>query len=206
MSHIEKATESPQTGTGADEATRSRTLNGLATSALKFRRSGFWPCALAIASCPLLASCQEKMVPASVGGYNHMSDWSILTFTVDGAGGPNLSPGGGGGSFSCCAKIPKHWRPGMKVKVEWTYTTKRGGLPPPPAQEALVEIPEYSDRTGDIRVHFYPNHKVRVIVSNYGIEHPRYPMAAQDKLPWETSNQLIEDQNKRAQRANPNPW
>lgn len=94
----------------------------------------------------------------------------------------------------------------MKVKVEWTYTTKRGGLPPPPAQEALVEIPEYSDRTGDIRVHFYPNHKVRVIVSNYGIEHPRYPMAAQDKLPWETSNQLIEDQKKRAQRANPNPW
>ena len=31
------------------------------------RRSGFWPRTLAIASCALLASCGEKMVPASVG-------------------------------------------------------------------------------------------------------------------------------------------
>lgn len=40
------------------------------------RRSGFWPRALAIASCALLAGCGKKMVPASVGGYNHMSNWS----------------------------------------------------------------------------------------------------------------------------------
>ena len=42
----------------------------------KTRRSGFWPRALAIASCALLAGCGEKMVPASVGRYNHMSNWS----------------------------------------------------------------------------------------------------------------------------------
>jgi len=133
------------------------------------------------------------MVPASVSGYNHMSDQSILGFTVDGAGGPNIAPEAGGGKFSCCASIPKHWRPGMKVKVAWSYGSgAEGTSPPPPPQEAVVEIPEYSERVEDIQAHFYPNHKVKVMVSNYGIEHPRYPMSAEDKLPWQTSKQLLE--------------
>ncbi|WPH18835.1 DUF3304 domain-containing protein [Variovorax paradoxus] len=148
---------------------------------------------LAAGACALLVSCGDERVPASVKGYNHMTDRSILSFTVDGAGGPNIAPESGGGKSSCCASIPVRWRPGMKVKVEWSYGSGAPGTPPPPPpQEAVVEIPEYSSRAGSIQAHFYPDHKVKVVVATYGIEHPRYPMSAEDKLPWETSKQLLE--------------
>jgi len=153
---------------------------------------------LAIAACALHASCGDQMMPASVSGYNHMSDQSILGFTVDGAGGPNIAPEAGGGKFSCCASIPKHWRPGMKVKVAWSYGSgAEGTSPPPPPQEAVVEISEYSSEGGSIQAHFYPNHKVKVVVSTYGIRHPKYPMNVEDKLPWVTRKDLIEDEEKR---------
>ena len=147
---------------------------------------------LVAGACMLLAGCSDEMVPASVEGYNHMSDWGIASFTVDGAGGPNITPEAGGGKSSCCASIPVRWRPGMKVKVQWSYSTTQGGPRPPPPQEALVEIPEYSSRAGSIQAHFYPNHTVKVVVTTYGIEHPRYPMSEEDKQPWETSQQLLE--------------
>ena len=148
---------------------------------------------LAAGACALLVGCSDEMVPASVMGYNHMSDWGIASFTVDGAGGPNITPEAGGGKSSCCGKIPAHWRAGMKVKVQWSYDTTQGGPRPPPPQEAVVEIPEYSKRTGDIQAHFYPNHKVKVVVSNYGIEHPRYPMSEEDKKPWITRTDIVDE-------------
>ncbi|BEP75444.1 DUF3304 domain-containing protein [Variovorax sp. V59] len=148
---------------------------------------------LALGACALLIGCGDERVPASVEGYNHMTDRSILSFTVDGAGGPNIGPESGGGKSSCCASIPARWRPGMKVKVEWSYGSGAEGTPPPPPpQEAEIEIPEYSSRAGSIQAHFYLNHKVKVVVATYGIEHPRYPMSDEDKLPWETSKQLLE--------------
>ncbi|MDQ0587417.1 hypothetical protein QFZ47_001526 [Variovorax paradoxus] len=162
---------------------------GKSTVCLARRQKLGW---LAAGACALLVGCSDEMVPASVMGYNHMSDWGIESFTVDGAGGPNITPEAGGGKSSCCARIPVRWHAGMKVKVRWSYDTTQGGPRPPPPQEAVVEIPEYSKRTGDIQAHFYPNHKVKVVVSNYGIEHPRYPMSEEDKLPWETSKQLLE--------------
>jgi hypothetical protein len=139
----------------------------------------------------LLFGCIDATIPASVTGYNHMSDWGIERFSVDGASGPNITPGGGGSKFSCCASLP-YWRPGMKVKVQWAYDTTQGGPTPPPPQEAIVEVPQYSSEGGDIQAHFYPDHKVKVVVSNYGIEHPRYPMSEEAKWPWKTRQDLIE--------------
>jgi hypothetical protein len=86
----------------------------------------------------------------------------------------------------------------MKAKVEWFYDVKVGDLrTPPPPQEAEVEIPKYSsDRLGNVQVHFYSNQQIKVVVSNYGIEHPRYPMNEADKWPWETSKELLEYETK----------
>lgn len=143
------------------------------------------------ASC--LTACGDDNVAVSVGGFNHMPDWFIAGFSVAGASGANLSPGSGATGEMCCVSIPKRWYPGMKVKVEWRYDTIGGGYKPPP-QEAEVEIPEYSKRAGNVQVHFYPEHKVKVVVTSYGIGHPHYPMSEQDKLPWATRADLLEDE------------
>jgi len=140
-----------------------------------------------------VTACGEDTVTASVGDYNHMPDRSILSFSIDSAGGSNLGPESGETGSTCCAALPKRWHPGMKARVTWTYGSSDGNAPEPPIHEAMVEIPEYPNkRAGSVQVHFYANHQVKVVVAPYGIRHPRYPMSAKDKLPWETSPQLIE--------------
>ncbi|MFC5472410.1 DUF3304 domain-containing protein [Paraherbaspirillum soli] len=142
----------------------------------------------------LLAGCsREDKVAVEVTGYNHMPYWSIRGFSVNGGSGRNLSPGDGGPGGTCCVEIPKHWRPGMKAKVSWAYDTDQGGPRPPPPQEAEVEIPEYApENLGSVQVHFYPNHRIKVVVSMYSLGSPAYPMSPEDMLPWKVREDLIE--------------
>ncbi|MDR2851909.1 MAG: DUF3304 domain-containing protein [Burkholderiaceae bacterium] len=146
----------------------------------------------------LLAGCGNKMVAVSVGGYNHMPDdggWAIASFSVNGSGGPNLSPESGDHGSNCCVMLPEKWHPGMTAKVYWRYTPEKDNdtRPLPPRQEAEVEIPDYSERgPGPVEVHFYANNRIKVVVSSYGIENPQYPMSAADKLPWKTREDLLD--------------
>lgn len=146
----------------------------------------------------VLTACDKnEMLAGDVTGYNHMPDsgWSIGGFTVNGAGGPNLQPESGGGAFSCCMSFPKYWHQGMKVKVRWFYNHKAGDpeATPPPPQETEVEVPEYTPKTaGSVQVHFYSNHSVKVVISTFGLRHPRYPMSEDDKKPWVTRKDIVE--------------
>ena len=82
----------------------------------------------------------------------------------------------------------------MKAKVRWFYDVKVGDpRTPPPPQEAEVEIPEYTPKTaGAVNVHFYSDHHIKVVISRYAIEHPRYPMSEDDKKPWVTRKDIVE--------------
>jgi hypothetical protein len=159
-----------------------------------------WPAlALALVLCTavLLGGCKfkEPTVAAEVSGYDHMpkGGWYIAGFSVNGASGPNLQPQSGGGKFNCCISIPERWKPGMKAKVEWMYDVGVGDpRTPPPPQEAEVDIPDYNPvGPGTVDVHFYPDHRVKVVVSNFAIRHPRYAMSEEDKLPWKTDWSLL---------------
>ncbi|OZY60213.1 hypothetical protein CJF39_06370 [Pseudomonas lundensis] len=55
---------------------------------------------------------------APIEGYSHTSA-AINRFSVNGAGGPNISPYSGGGKQNCCASLPVKWHPGLTVVVEW---------------------------------------------------------------------------------------
>ena len=128
----------------------------------------------------LIVSCLDNKATVEVTGYDHMEKRAILWFTVNGAGGPNLFPESGGGSFNCCIEIPKRWHRGMKATVRWQYGT--GDDSP---REAVVDIPEYtSENRGPVQVHFYDNHRVKVVVSKWALGNAEYPLPKEDWAPW----------------------
>lgn len=136
----------------------------------------------------------NELLPAGVKGFNHTSA-AINHFSVDGAGGPNISPYGGGGSESCCGMLPRKWSPGMKALVVWekdpdTYAYAK--WPEPMYSEgwnkrmkahramytqhtAYADIPQYEKNVCAIQVHFLPCDQVRVSTTCYAPWHPNYP-------------------------------
>lgn len=77
--------------------------------------------------------------------------------------------------------------------MSWAYGYgKEGPGSQPPPQEAEVEIPEYTEQNlGTVQVHFYPNHRIKVVVSRFGLGHPLYPMSAEDQLPWTIDENVV---------------
>lgn len=144
----------------------------------------------------LIVSCFDNKATVEITGYDHMQKRAILWFTVNDASGPNLFPESGGGKYNCCIEIPKRWHRGMKATVRWEYGT--GDDSP---REAVVDIPEYtSENRGPVQVHFYDNHRVKVVVSRYSLGHPMYPLPKEDWAPWKLNedwaHNYYEDQRK----------
>ena len=112
-----------------------------------------------------LQGCAEpkpKMLGAPIEGYSHTSA-AINWFTVNGGGGPNISPYGGGGKQNCCAALPLKWRPGLTVVVEWEKD-------PNPHDSENWPKPRYSDAWSKAaREHetHYTRHRVVVPVARY---------------------------------------
>jgi hypothetical protein len=52
-------------------------------------------------------------------------------------------------------------------------------------------VPEYK-KPGTVQVHFYDNHKIKLVISDCSLGHPLYPMSRQDQLPWEPDSTVEE--------------
>jgi hypothetical protein len=146
-------------------------------------------CALTLLTLAACSSPPERL-GAPIEGYSHTSA-AINRFSVNGAGGPNLSPNSGGGSQNCCAVLPVKWQPGLKVVVEWEKDPNVGASknwPTPRYSEAwhkaaaehrtqytrhraVVEVAPYED-LGVVTVHFLPCNQVKVAA---GTTRPRMP-------------------------------
>ncbi|MFK7608892.1 MULTISPECIES: DUF3304 domain-containing protein [unclassified Pseudomonas] len=135
----------------------------------------------------LLQGCIESrptMLGASISGVNHTSA-AINHFSVNGGGGPNIGPyGGGPRSQMCCAMLPEQWREGLTVVVEWEKDPNVGASvnwPKPRYSEgwfaaakehqskyirhrAVVEVAPYK-QLGLVTVHFLPCDQVKVSAS-----------------------------------------
>lgn len=131
----------------------------------------------------------SEMVAVSVVGYNHIEDKSIIEYSVNDGGGAPIPPFHGGGSFTCCVKIPLYWRPNLKAKVSWRY----GGDPQGKwSQVVTVEIPEYTpENMGSLQVHFYSNNRVIVISTQYELGHPWNPLPEEDRAPWSIDEAVV---------------
>ena|SRR5690606_29786999 len=147
-------------------------------------------CALLLAGC---GPAKPKMLAAPVTGYNHTSA-AINSFSVNGAGGPNLGPHQGGGGQVCCGVLPTEWRPGLTAVVEWEKDPNPAASrdwPEPILSEARqkrleehsrhytrhraeVAIPHYEKSCG-YQVHFLPCDQVQVNTTCFTPQHPDYP-------------------------------
>ena len=150
-----------------------------------------------------LQGCTESLperLGAPIEGYSHTSA-AINRFSVNGNGGPNISPYGGGGKQNCCATLPVKWHPGLTVVVEWEKD-------PDPYDSANWPKPRYSDawrkaarehetrytrhravvavapyeRLGAIDVHFLPCNQVAVSAVAALPGQPGYPFNFPQKM------------------------
>lgn len=84
-----------------------------------------------------------------------------------------------GGQKGCCLSLPKTWRPGMKVRLDWSESDRERIYE---QRTKELEIPRY-DQPADLYVVFYPNHEVEVVVSPAEPGHPDWRGRIKDS-PW----------------------
>ena len=148
-------------------------------------------CALLLAGC---GPAKPKMLAAPVMGYNHTSA-AINSFSLNGAGGPNIGPHQGGGKQSCCGLLPEEWHPGLTAEVVWEkdadpysssewpekrdseawHARMREEIKTWTQHRAVVEIPQYGPEFCAIQVHFLPCDQVQVDTTCLTPQHPDYP-------------------------------
>ncbi|MBK5549042.1 DUF3304 domain-containing protein [Pseudomonas sp. TH03] len=141
-----------------------------------------------------LSGCHTRpeMVSTPVTGFNHTSA-SIIWFTVNGAGGHNISAFQGGGSQVCCSILPAQWSSGLRAVVEWDKDPnpdkvikrdKYGQIDKEDYKKyavsishhkATVEIPQYGSEFCALQVHFLVCDQVKVSTTCFTPKHPDYP-------------------------------
>ncbi|WP_111519967.1 DUF3304 domain-containing protein [Cupriavidus phytorum] len=132
---------------------------------------------MVIAACGKGGGQADDMAASSITAYNHTPDY-IHQFYVNEAWGGNSFAYGGGGGFVCCVTYPRKWHDGLNATVRWTTSSSDPNATGDAAiekwHEALVPIEKYIE-SGTVQVHFLPEGKVRIIVSNFMSGHPDYP-------------------------------
>ena len=96
--------------------------------------------------------------------------YDLSTGKPTAVGGAIVSPLVSGGGKGCCLALPRIWRAGMKVRVEWGEAT-REILPEKYSKD--LEIPHYDD-PADLYVVFYPEHEVEVLTSGVDPTSPEW--------------------------------
>ncbi|MBP5119441.1 DUF3304 domain-containing protein [Pseudomonas protegens] len=141
-------------------------------------------------------ACQAapEMLSAPVTGFNHTSA-NINRFTVNRAGGPNISPFSGGQKQVCCSALPRIWTPGLKAVVEWETDPNPHAYGKWPERlysdawnkrmkehetgyirhKAEIEIPRYAEEVCALQVHFLPCDEIRVSTTCFTPQSPSYP-------------------------------
>ena len=145
------------------------------------------------------AQSQPERLGTPIEGYSHTSA-AINRFSVNGNGGPNVGPYGGGGKQNCCAPLPVKWHPGLTVVVEWEKDPNphaSANWPPLGTDgyraayklhaakytrhRAVVAVAPYEE-LGAIDVHFLPCNQVAVSAVAVLPGQPGYPFNFPQKM------------------------
>jgi hypothetical protein len=120
---------------------------------------------------------KNAMIPVSVVSWDQNGPKvRLLSFFVD------RQVGGTTGRY-CCVRVPKYWKPGLSFELYWDYTEESEGSPSP--QKIRVEIEEYKPKdVENLNIHFLPNHRIKAIISGYGLGSPFYPLPKEEWVNW----------------------
>lgn len=89
------------------------------------------------------------------------------------AGGPPVTPYSGAGTL-CCYALPRKWRPGIQVKLRYTWYHSDARHERPVFLTA--ELPPYpTDEPGVLWALFYEDGSVEVLASAVDPGHPKWP-------------------------------
>ncbi len=152
--------------------------------------------ALALA-CVGLSGCerfQSGVAPdpnAPVGAYVDVINYNYdrtYQYTMSDLTQPNAPEIGGGivdllasgGSANCCISLPKVWRPGLKVRLDWGEADYKKEIA---RHSQEFEIPKY-DQPGNMYLTYLPEGKVELIVSKVEPGHPNWPGSIK-QTPWD---------------------
>jgi len=129
----------------------------------------------------------EATASVMIDSVNYMHERSTKYTLYDLSKTPPVAIGGAivdrlgtGGEKGCCLALPKTWRPGLKVRLDW-HESDRENIYEERTRD--LEIPNYI-APADLYVVFYPEHKVELVVSAAEPGHPDWQGLVK-KTPWE---------------------
>lgn len=112
---------------------------------------------------------------AAVVGVHHLGpDYRIGNFYINKSIRDSVGEGWGGGSRRCCVNLPNKFSQKLKADVRWEVwrAVREGNSIVPTTNrvegifQAVVPVESYTD-IGDFYVHFFPNGRVRIVISQY---------------------------------------
>lgn len=125
---------------------------------------------------------ERKFVEVNLHGVNYSEN--AFRFYVINFKNPSLDDGGelidpfSAGGISCCATLPKEWRPGTKLAVRTIHWLKErpDGTRPEIREVHQVELPRYeSGKTSELWILRAPDGKVSAVASELQPNHPNWP-------------------------------
>jgi hypothetical protein len=140
-------------------------------------------------------SIENRRVPVSLIGVHHLGpQYVIYRFYVNKSIGDNIGEGGGGGSEVCCITLPTKWDPALRVDIRWEVdhiirshdaklqdSAEMKGI-----YQAQVPVEKYS-KIGDLYIHFFPNGRVRAVVSSISSDGEKHPIRQGDAKASQTA-------------------
>jgi hypothetical protein len=130
----------------------------------------------------LLSGCGKSTVDVSLHGVNYTVD--PFTYMVMDPVDPEKISGGehidsfSAGGTTCCATLPRKWRPGIKLQIRTTHWLKArpDGSLPEIKQAHVVEVPKYVDgKPGELWVLRNADGSVSVVSSDFQPDHAQWP-------------------------------
>lgn len=130
----------------------------------------------------LLSGCGESTVSVSLHGVNYTVE--PFTYMIMDSVKPDQVIGGehidsfSAGGTTCCATLPRKWRPGIKLHIRTIHWMKQlpDGSLPEIKQAHVVEVPKYVDgKPGELWVLRNADGSIGVVSSDFQPDHAQWP-------------------------------